>query len=78
MFALPFHSPKADSILNNQSEKAVDQHQAVSKIMNLTLFPFSSGEKYLLKCIVMLGTNIPSVKKIFEFFFLFKHQKIDI
>ena len=34
MFALPFHSPKADSILNNQAEKAVDQHQAVSKIMN--------------------------------------------
>lgn len=34
MFALPFHSPQTDSILNNQSEKTVDQHQAVSKIMN--------------------------------------------
>lgn len=38
MFALPFHSPQTDSILNNQSEKTVDQHQAVSKIMYFNSF----------------------------------------
>ena len=38
MFALLFHSPQTDSILNNQSEKTVGQHQAVSKIMYFNSF----------------------------------------